>query len=148
MKRIFSLVMILGLMLTLCSCGKQERILYNVDLDKYVELGDYKKIKIDTKSDDFKETYDSIISQHVETNDLYVTKTEGKVADSDVANIDYEGKKDGVAFEGGTAKGYDLEIGSGSFIDGFEEGLVGVEIGDTVDLNLTFPKDYQARKLL
>ena len=147
MKRIFSLVMILGLMLTLCSCGKQERILYNVDLDKYVELGDYKKIKIDTKSDDFKETYDSIISQQVESNDLYVTKTEGKVADGDVANIDYEGKKDGVAFEGGTAKGYDLEIGSGSFIDGFEEGLVGVEIGDTVDLNLTFPKDYGNEEL-
>lgn len=147
MKRIISLVMILGLMLTLCSCGNKERILYNVDLDKYIELGDYKNIKIDTESDDFKENYDSIISEHVENNDLYVKKTEGKVADGDVANIDYEGKKDGVAFEGGTDKGYDLEIGSGSFIDGFEEGLIGVEIGDTVDLNLTFPEDYGNEEL-
>ena len=60
----------------------------------------------------------------------------------DTANIDYEGKKNGVAFDGGTAKGYDLTIGSHSFIDGFEDGLIGVNIGDTVDLNLTFPKDY------
>ena len=147
MKRIISLVMILGLMLTLCSCGNKERILYNVDLDKYIELGDYENIKIDTESDDFKKTYESIISEHVEINDLYVKKTEGKVAEGDVANIDYEGKKDGVAFEGGTDKGYDLEIGSGSFIDGFEEGLIGVEIGDTVDLNLIFPKDYGNEEL-
>lgn len=147
MKRIFSLVMILGLILTLCSCGKQERVLYNVDLEKYVKLGNYEKIKVDTESDEFKETYDSIISDYVQSNDLYVTKTEGKVAEGDVANIDYEGKKDGVAFEGGTAQGYDLEIGSGSFIDGFEDGLVGVEIGDTVDLNLTFPEDYGNEEL-
>lgn len=147
MKRIFSLVMVLGLMLTLCSCGGKERILYNVDLDKYIKLGDYEKIETDTESKEFKETYDSIISDYVQSNDLYVTKTEGKVAKGDVVNIDYEGKKDGVAFEGGTDKGYDLEIGSGSFIDGFEDGLIGVEIGDTVDLNLTFPKDYGNEEL-
>ena len=55
---------------------------------------------------------------------------------------DYVGTKDGEAFDGGTADNYDLEIGSGSFIDGFEEGLVGQEIGDTVELPLTFPEDY------
>lgn len=60
----------------------------------------------------------------------------------DVANIDYEGKKDGVAFAGGTDKGYDLAIGSGSFIPGFEEQLVGVMPGETVDLDLTFPENY------
>ncbi len=69
------------------------------------------------------------------------------MAEGDIANIDYVGKKDGVAFDGGTAEGYDLEIGSGSFIDGFEDGLIGVEIGETVDLNLTFPEGYQSAEL-
>ena len=54
----------------------------------------------------------------------------------DTVNIDYEGKKDDVAFDGGTAQGYDLTIGSGSFIAGFEDGLIGVMPGETVDLNL------------
>lgn len=69
------------------------------------------------------------------------------VENGDVANIDYEGKKDGVAFEGGTAQGYDLTIGSGSFIPGFEEGLVGVKVGETVDLPLTFPENYHSEDL-
>lgn len=73
--------------------------------------------------------------------------TEGTVETGDVANIDYQGKKDGVAFDGGTAAGYDLTIGSGQFIPGFEDGLIGVAIGDTVDLNLTFPEQYQAAEL-
>ena len=64
-----------------------------------------------------------------------------------MANIDYEGKLDGKAFDGGTAEGYDLTIGSGSFIDGFEDGLIGKKIGDTVDLNLTFPEDYSSTDL-
>ncbi len=70
------------------------------------------------------------------------TLTEGVVQYGDVANIDYEGKKDGVAFDGGTSQGFDLEIGSGTFIPGFEDGLVDVKIGDTVDLDLTFPEEY------
>lgn len=65
------------------------------------------------------------------------------VESGDTVNIDFEGKKDGVAFEGGTSQGYNLTIGSGSFIDGFEDGLIGVNVGDTVDLNLTFPEGYQ-----
>lgn len=65
----------------------------------------------------------------------------------DTVNIDYVGKKDGVAFDGGTAQGYDLGLGSGSFIDGFEDGLVGAKKGDVRDLNLTFPENYQAADL-
>lgn len=149
MKRILSLILVtLSLLVFTTGCGEKERILYKtVDLSELVELAKYKDIKIDTKSDDFKKLYDEIISTDVKDNDLYVKKTEGKVADGDTVNIDYEGKKDGVAFEGGTAKGYDLEIGSGSFIDGFEDGLIGVEIGSTVDLNLTFPENYQSTDL-
>lgn len=65
------------------------------------------------------------------------------VESGDTVNIDFEGKKDGVAFDGGTSKGYNLTIGSGNFIAGFEDGLIGANVGDTVDLNLTFPEDYQ-----
>ena len=80
-------------------------------------------------------------------DDLIIKKTEGTIQEGDTVNIDYVGTKDGEAFEGGTAEGYDLEIGSGSFIPGFEEGLVGKEIGSTVDLNLTFPEDYGVEDL-
>ena len=65
----------------------------------------------------------------------------------DVTNIDYVGTKDGVAFEGGTAAGYNLELGSGSFIDGFEDGVVGMNVGDEKDLNLTFPEEYHSAEL-
>ena len=86
------------------SCGKNDaRILYNDKLSKYVELGDYKNIPVDTKSDTFKEFYDEVISSDIYSNDLYVQKTEGEVADGDTVNIDYEGKKDGVAFDGSGA---------------------------------------------
>ena len=62
--------------------------------------------------------------------------------EGDTANIDSEGTKDGVAFAGGTAQGMDLELGSGRFIDGFEDGVIGMEIGEEKDLNLTFPDPY------
>lgn len=149
MKRILSLVLcVLMLAVFAVGCGSKDRELYaKTDLSKYVELGEYKGIEVDTTTDDFKEIYDSVIQSDVEGYGLYVEKTEGTVQEGDTANIDYVGKKDGVAFEGGTAQGYDLTIGSNSFIDGFEDGLIGVNIGDTVDLNLTFPKNYQSAEL-
>ncbi len=148
MKRILSaVIIILTIAALFTGCGKRDRILYQDGLSKYVTLGEYKGIKVDTKSDDFKKMYDNVISQDVSDNDLYVTKKEGTVAKGDTANIDYVGKKDGVAFDGGTASDYDLEIGSGSFIEGFEDGLIGKKIGDTVDLNLTFPEEYQSADL-
>lgn len=67
--------------------------------------------------------------------------------DGDIVNIDYKGLLDGVAFEGGTAEGYSLMLGSGTFIDGFEEQLVGAEVGGSYELKLTFPADYQAADL-
>ncbi len=149
MKRILSLVLVLGLIFT-CFAGCSDdkgRILYNVDLDDYIKLGQYKDLKIDTKAEDFLQTYNSIIMSDVEQNGLYQTKKEGTVKDGDNVNIDYTGKKDGVAFEGGTAKGQNLVIGSDSFIDGFEDGLIGKEIGSTVDLNLTFPEEYHNEEL-
>lgn len=155
MKRIISVLICVLLLATLfAACGKESgendqnaRILFNINLEKYIKLGEYKNITVDTSSDKFKEYYDDVIENDISQNNLYKKKTEGTVADGDVVNIDYVGKIDGVAFEGGTAQGSDLEIGSNSFIDGFEEGLVGVKIGETVDLNLTFPKDYHVADL-
>lgn len=143
MKKVLSFILVLGMVLSLTACGnKKDRILYNVNLEKYIEVGEYKGIKVDTDSTDFKEVYQQIIDSDIQNNGLYVKKTTGKVKEGDTANIDYVGKKDGVAFEGGTAEGYDLSIGSGSFIEGFEEGLIDAKIGSTVNLNLTFPVDY------
>lgn len=149
MKKVLSLVIVLVLVLSLfagCSDDKG-RVLYNVDLEDYVELGEYKGIKIDKKSDEFLKVRDSLISYDVETYGFYNHKTSGEVKNGDTVNIDYVGKKDGVAFEGGTASGYDLEIGSGTFIDGFESGLIGKTIGSTVDLNLKFPDNYGSTEL-
>jgi len=148
MKKILSIILLCGVILaSVAGCGKTERLLYNVDLSKHITLGKYKNLTVDTESDDYKAYYDSAKQGDVENNELYAELKSGKVQNGDIANIDYEGKKDSVAFEGGTAKGYDLEIGSGSFIEGFEEGLIGVSIGDTVDLNLKFPENYGNEEL-
>ena len=149
MKKIICLL--LGVMLTalvFAGCGKNaKRQLYNEKLNKYIDLGEYKGIKVDTKADEFKKFYDSAVSSDISSNDLYVRKTEGEVSNGDTVNIDYTGKKDGIAFDGGTAEGYDLTIGSNSFIEGFETGLIGKKIGETVDLNLTFPENYNSSEL-
>lgn len=113
----------------------------------YIEkLAEYKGLeysKMDTEATDaeIEERVKSFLSN-------YPAKiTDRAIKNGDTANIDYVGKKDGVAFDGGTANGFDLTIGSGSFIAGFEEGLIGKKPGETVDLNLTFPKDYHSEEL-
>lgn len=99
----------------------------------YVTLGEYKGIEI-TAIPDVTDT---------EVEDELISRFRDTVAEGDTVNIDYSGKKDDVVFEGGTAQGQYLTIGSGSFIDGFEDGLIGVKVGDTVDLDLTFPDPYE-----
>lgn len=74
-------------------------------------------------------------------------KEEGTVENGDTAVIDFEGFKDGEAFEGGKGENYPLEIGSGSFIPGFEEQLVGMGIDEEKEINVTFPENYQAAEL-
>lgn len=123
----------------------------DVDVAKYLTITDekYKEIAVTVspKQEVLDEDVDDEIRSEASDAGLGKQITDGKVKDGDTVNIDYVGKKDGEAFDGGTASGVDLEIGSGTYIDGFESGLVGVKIGDTVDLDLTFPEDYGAEDL-
>lgn len=114
----------------------------------YVTLGEYKGLEVTLQSlEPSEEEIEAEIQSALSQNEKLEEMKEGTVENGDVANIDYEGKLDGEAFDGGTDKGYDLTIGSGTFISGFEEGLVGKKIGETVDLNLTFPESYGSTEL-
>lgn len=115
--------------------------LQDLDIDAYVVLNDYKNMKV-TSYQPIED--DAEIESYINSNYLTGAITGRAVENGDIVNIDYEGKEDGVAFEGGTASGAELEIGSGSFIPGFEEGLIGVMPGDTTELELSFPEDYRS----
>lgn len=111
-----------------------------LDMEEYVTLNQYEGMTVQvSKTEVTDENTEYYINNYILTS---YAVTDRAVATGDVVLIDYEGKKDGVAFEGGTYQGYELAIGSGSFIPGFEDGLVGVMPGQTVDLNLTFPETY------
>lgn len=109
----------------------------------YVTLGSYKGIEIALdKPEVTEEDVDSYIENLLAANPISIPVTDRAVEMGDVVNIDYEGKFDGVAFEGGTAQGYDLTIGSGRFIEGFEDGCIGMEAGETKDVETVFPEVY------
>ena len=121
-----------------------------INAEEYVTLGEYKGLEIvNTTQAISDEEVDSYIEYMLAATggELEEITDRDVIENGDVANIDYVGKKDGVAFDGGSDEGYDLAIGSGSFIPGFEEGLVGVKKGETVDLELTFPENYRAADL-
>lgn len=112
-----------------------------------VKLGEYKGITYTPASE---EVSDEDVEQELQAlvdNNPVVEEVDRAAENGDTVNIDYVGKKDGVAFDGGTANGYDLVLGSGSFIDGFEDGLIGTEKGQKVSLDLTFPENYPSEEL-
>lgn len=152
MKRFLAIVMATVLTASvLAGCGNSadEKNLSGIDLKKYVtSVGEYEGLELTGEKLEITDEYlESYVDYMLENSKEPVAVTGRPVQEGDVVNIDYVGKKDGVAFERGTAQGYDLEIGSGAFIDGFEDGLVGCNIGDTVDLNLTFPDTYHSEEL-
>ena len=108
-----------------------------------VKLGDYKGLKY-TKMDEepTDEEIDAELKKEQEKNARIVTVTDRPVQNGDIATIDFMGFMDGEAFEGGEGKDFDLEIGSHSFIDTFEDQLVGKNVGDDVEVNVTFPENY------
>ena len=114
-----------------------------------ISLGQYKGLTIEkTAPQKVKAAdVDAELSKVRERNARFIEVTDRAVQDGDQVNLDYSGKTDGVAFDGGTAEGQTLTIGSHTFIEGFEEQLVGMNIGETKDINVTFPEDYHAEEL-
>ena len=113
------------------------------DKGEVTKLGQYKGIEVtkeDTPVTDAE--LDQRIASILQANPEITEITDRPAQNGDTVNIDYVGMKDGVAFDGGTAEGYDLELGSDAFIDGFEDGLIGANVGEERSLNLTFPEDY------
>lgn len=106
-----------------------------------IRLGNYKGLKLTARMED---VTDAQMEEELERLQAqYPAEVTGRPAkEGDVANIDYVGTRDGEAFLGGTGEGYDLTLGSGTFIDGFEDGVIGMSTGDEKDLNLTFPETY------
>ncbi len=151
---IAALVLAVGL---LAGCGNSNPAaalnsdLNELDMSAYItELCDYSNLSVEVEATVVtEEEQNQLLLAVYQSN---VTAENGAVTNRPVENgdtviIDYEGKKDGVAFAGGTATGASLTIGSGQFIDGFEDGLIGVNPGETVDLNLTFPENYGSADL-
>jgi trigger factor len=128
--------------------GKPFIFTAEVALKPEVTLGKYKGVKVEaadlTVTD---EEVDAAIAKEQDSNARTVNVEDRAVKDGDMTVIDFEGFVDGVAFEGGKGENYPLTIGSGQFIPGFEEGLVGAELNKEVDVNVTFPEDYQAEEL-
>lgn len=128
--------------------GKPFIFTATVALKPEVKLGKYKGVKvekIDTTVTD--EEIDAEINKERENNARNITVEDRPVKDGDITTLDFEGFVDGEAFDGGKGENYPLTIGSGAFIPGFEEQLVGAEIGKEVEVKVTFPEDYQAENL-
>lgn len=129
-------------MLALTGCAKELS-------NEFVKLTEYKGVKVEKQeipkvTDEQVETrIDGLLNDYAKTVDV----KDRAVQDGDFVNIDFVGKKDGVAFEGGSSEGFELEIGSGDFIEGFEAGIIGHSVGEKFDLNLTFPDPYQSPDL-
>ncbi len=121
----------------------------NLKASDYVTPAEYKGIAVEAKL--VKATAEEIMNEIEQVLEAQAELVEVNGRDTvqvgDTVNIDYKGTKDGVAFDGGTAEGFDLKIGSGRFIDGFEDGLVGCKKGETVKLDLTFPEQYMNEDL-
>ncbi|MBR6477498.1 MAG: trigger factor [Lachnospiraceae bacterium] len=128
--------------------GKGMTFTAEVAIKPEVTLGEYKGVEVakaDTEVTD--EEVDEAIDKERENNARAIVITDRPVKAGDETIIDFEGFVDGVAFDGGKGENYPLTIGSGAFIPGFEEGLIGANLNEELDVNVTFPEDYQASEL-
>lgn len=139
---------LLAVVMTGCS-GSNAAYLSGVKASDYATPCDYSSIPVEEAAPSVSDTYLEYVIQYQlsssATNEEITDRDD--VEEGDIANIDYTGKMDGEEFDGGSATGYDLTIGSGSFIDGFEDGIIGHKVGEEFDLNLTFPEDYSSEDL-
>ena len=128
--------------------GKELKFTVEVFVRPDVELGQYTHLGIEKKVEEV--TDDDVMADIERARDRaarYVEVTDREAKLDDQANIDYQGLLDGVPFEGGTAQGHELVLGSGAFIPGFEDQVVGMKIGEEKDLNVTFPENYHSEEL-
>ncbi len=152
MKKFIRLILaaLVSSLLIACS-GSQTSVSSNevseasaIDPSEYITLGKYKGLSVTRMSSEV--TAAEIEAEFKDNLDLLLKAVEitdrNDVKDGDIVNIDFVGKVDGKVLEGGTGKGYDLTIGSGTFIPGFEDGLVGIKTGEGTELNLKFPDNY------
>lgn len=123
--------------------------LVSVDnVEKYVTIAEYKGIALDhSVAGVTDENVEKRVAQNLQGKSEEVTDKDAVIQNGDTATINFVGTKDGVAFEGGTANNYDLVIGSGTIIPGFEEGILGMKKGETKDITVTFPKNSQSSEL-
>ncbi len=147
-KRFAALLLAAAAVVSLAGCGQTKSLAYlkNIKASDYVELSDdynHVTVEVPAETEVTDEMVESTINYKLSSSAAYQEVTDhDTVKKGDTVNIDYTGTKDGKEFSGGSAEDYDLTIGSGSFIDGFEDGLIGHKKGENVTLNLTFPKDY------
>ena len=128
--------------------GKPFIFTAEVALKPEVTLGEYKGLKVDKYSTRVtQKEIDEEVEKERERNARTIEVTDRAVQDKDIVTLDFEGFVDGVAFDGGKGTDYPLTIGSGSFIPGFEEQLIGAEIEKEIEVNVTFPEDYQSEEL-
>lgn len=116
-------------------------------MSKVIKLGNYKGIEAEVTKQPVADTEVDNEIQRLVAQSTSLIEKDGDVTNGDVTTIDFEGFKDEVAFDGGKAEGFQLEIGSGQFIPGFEEQMIGMKKGETRELNLTFPENYGAADL-
>lgn len=122
-------------------------ILVDVEVKPSFELGEYKGVEVEKVEETVNEDVVAAKLEEMREKASRLVSVEREIANGDTANIDFEGFDGEVAFEGGKGENYDLVIGSGSFIPGFEEQLVGKKVGEEVEVNVTFPEEYHAENL-
>ena len=122
-------------------------ILVDVEVKPSFELGEYKGVEVEKVDETVNEDVINAKLEEMREKGSRLVSVEREIANGDTANIDFEGFDGDVAFEGGKGENYDLVIGSGSFIPGFEEQLVGKKAGEEVEVNVTFPEEYHAENL-
>ena len=142
-KKIIAALVGICTVVVMTGCGNKGISNDKITIKQYKGLEVEKVDPVEVTDTDVEDSINSTLQTKSTQNDI----TDRPAQEGDVVTIDYEGKKDGVAFDGGTAQDQQLELGSGAFIDGFEDGIVGHNIGETFDLNLTFPEDYKSEDM-
>ncbi|SFJ53817.1 trigger factor [Terrisporobacter glycolicus] len=122
-------------------------ILIDVEVKPSFELGEYKGVEVEKVEETINEDAVTAKLEEMREKGSRLVSVEREIANGDTVNIDFEGFDGEVAFEGGKGENYDLVIGSGSFIPGFEEQLVGKKVGEELEVNVTFPEEYHAENL-